>query len=180
MKIAIAGSIGRDLIMTFPGEFTDSFVAGSLDKVSLSFLVDTLDIRRGGIGGNITFGMGVLGLNPILIASVGHDWADYDAWLKRHGVNTDHVRISKTLYTASYMVTSDRTLNQMASFFPGAMSEAREIELGPIVEKVGGLDLLMISPDDPEAMLRHSQTARSLGIDTVSYTHLTLPTILRV
>jgi len=165
MKIAIAGSIGRDLIMTFPGEFTDSFVAGSLDKVSLSFLVDTLDIRRGGIGGNITFGMGVLGLNPILIASVGHDWADYDAWLKRHGVNTDHVRISKTLYTASYMVTSDRTLNQMASFFPGAMSEAREIELGPIVEKVGGLDLLMISPDDPEAMLRHSQTDRSLGID---------------
>ena len=163
MKIGVAGSIGRDLIMTFPGEFSDSFVEGSLNKVSLSFLVDTLDIRRGGIGGNITFGMGVLGLSPILIASVGHDWTDYGAWLKRHGVNTDHVRISQ-LYTAIYMVTTDRSLNQMASFFPGAMSEAREIELGPIVEKVGGLDLLMISPDDPAAMLRHSETARALGI----------------
>ena len=163
MKIGVAGSIGRDLIMTFPGEFSDSFVEGSLNKVSLSFLVDTRDIRRGGIGGNITFGMGVLGLSPILIASVGHDWTDYGAWLKRHGVNTDHVRISQ-LYTASYMVTTDRSLNQMASFFPGAMSEAREIELGPIVEKVGGLDLLMISPDDPAAMLRHSETARALGI----------------
>lgn len=160
MKIGVAGSVGRDHLMTFPGKFTDSLVAGSLEKVSLSFLVDGLDIRRGGCAANISFGMGVLGLNPVLISAVGKDWADYESWLTRHGVDTSHVLISETLHTALYMVTTDTELNQIASFFPGAMSEARNIELAPIMEKTGKLDLLVISPDDPEAMLRHSEVAR--------------------
>ena len=150
--------------MTFPGKFTDSLVADSLEKVSLSFLVDGLDIRRGGCAANIAFGMGVLGLNPILIAAVGKDWEDYEAWLTRHGVDTSHVLVSETLHTALYMVTTDTELNQIASFFPGAMSEARNIELQPIMDKTGKLDLLVISPDDPEAMLRHSEIAREQGI----------------
>jgi adenosine kinase len=108
--------------------------------------------------------MGALGLTPILIAAVGKDWPDYDAWLKRHGVDTSHVKVSEKLYTATFMVTTDLEHNQIASFFPGAMSEAREIELEPIVEKVGNFDLLIISPDDPEAMVRYSETARHFGI----------------
>jgi adenosine kinase len=164
MRVAVAGSVGRDHLMTFPGKFTDSFVEGSLDKVSLSFLVDGLDIHRGGIGANIAFGMGALGLNPILIAAVGKDWADYDAWLTRHGVDTAHVKISTEHFTATFTVTTDTDLNQIASFFPGAMSEAREIELAPIISKTGIFDLIIISPDDPVAMLRHSETARTLGI----------------
>ena len=84
MKIGVAGSVGLDHLMTFPGKFTDSLVAGSLEKVSLSFLVDGLEVRRGGCAANIVYGMGVLGLNPVLIAAVGKDWADYDAWLLRH------------------------------------------------------------------------------------------------
>ena len=164
MRVAVAGSVGRDHLMTFPGKFTDSFVEGSLDKVSLSFLVDDLCIHRGGIGANIAFGMGALGLNPILVAAVGKDWPDYDAWLSRHGVDTGHVRVSQDLYTATFMVTTDTELNQIASFFPGAMSEAREIELSPIIAKTGKFDLIIISPDDPEAMLRHSETARQLSI----------------
>ena len=164
MKIAVAGSVGNDHLMTFTGKFTDSLVAESLSKVSLSFLVDSLDIRRGGCGANISFGMAALGLNPLLIAAVGKDWADYDAWLSRHGVDTSHVLISQNLFTATFMVTTDDDLNQIASFFPGAMSEAREIELGPIIDKVGKFDLLVISPDDPEAMIRHSETARSMQI----------------
>jgi adenosine kinase len=108
--------------------------------------------------------MGVLGLNPILIAAVGTDWADYDAWLSRHGVDTSHALVSKTLHTAHFVVTTDQELNQIASFFPGAMSEARNIELAPIMEKVGRLDMMVISPDDPEAMLRHSEVCRQQGI----------------
>lgn len=164
MKIGVAGSVGRDHLMTFPGKFTDSLVAESLNKVSLSFLVDGLDIRRGGCAANIAFGMGVLGLHPILIAAVGKDFDDYEAWLTRHGVDTSHVLVSETLHTALYMVTTDTELNQIASFFPGAMSEARNIELQPIMDKTGTLDLLVISPDDPEAMLRHSQIARQQKI----------------
>ena len=135
MKIAVAGSVGRDHLMTFPGKFTDSLVAGSLEKVSLSFLVDGLDVRRGGCAANIAFGLGVLGLNPVLVAAVGKDWVDYESWLTRHGVVTSHVLVSENLHTALYMVTTDTELNQIASFFPGAMSEARNIELDPIMEK---------------------------------------------
>ena len=164
MKIGVAGSVGLDHLMTFSGKFTDSLVAGSLEKVSLSFLVDGLEVRRGGCAANIAFGMGSLGLNPILIAAVGIDWPDYDAWLVRHGVDTSHVLVSKTLHTAHFMVTTDTELNQIASFFPGAMSEARNIELSPIMEKTGKLDLIVISPDDPEAMLRHSEVARQEGV----------------
>jgi adenosine kinase len=164
MKIGVAGSVGLDHLMTFSGKFTDSLVAGSLQKVSLSFLVDSLDVRRGGCAANIAFGMGVLGLNPVLIAAVGKDWADYDAWLSRHGVDTSHALVSTTLHTAHFVVTTDQELNQIASFFPGAMSEARNIELSPIMEKVGRLDMMVISPDDPEAMLRHSDVCRQQGI----------------
>jgi adenosine kinase len=164
MKIGVAGSVGLDHLMTFSGKFTDSLVAGSLEKVSLSFLVDGLEVRRGGCAANIAFGMGSLGLTPILIAAVGIDWPDYDAWLVRHGVDTSHVLVSKTLHTAHFMVTTDTELNQIASFFPGAMSEARNIELAPIMEKTGKLDLIVISPDDPEAMLRHTEVARDSGV----------------
>jgi adenosine kinase len=164
MKIGVAGSVGLDHLMTFSGKFTDSFVAGSLEKVSLSFLVDSLDVRRGGCAANICYGMGVLGLNPVLIAAVGKDWADYEAWLSRHGVDTSHALISTTLYTAHFMVTTDDDLNQIASFFPGAMSEARNIELAPIMEKTGRFDMVVISPDDPQAMLHHSDVCRKEGI----------------
>ncbi|MEI7696885.1 MAG: carbohydrate kinase family protein [Actinomycetes bacterium] len=164
MKIGVAGSVGLDHLMTFSGKFTDSLVAGSLEKVSLSFLVDSLDVRRGGCAANIAFGMGVLGLNPVLIAAVGKDWPDYEAWLARHGVDTSHALVSETLHTAHFMVTTDDDLNQIASFFPGAMSEARNIELGPIMDKAGRFDMVVISPDDPEAMLRHSEVCRDLGI----------------
>jgi adenosine kinase len=108
--------------------------------------------------------MGVLGLNPILIAAVGKDWADYEAWLSRHGVDTSHALVSSTLHTAHFVVTTDQDLNQIASFFPGAMSEARNIELAPIMQKTGRLDMMVISPDDPEAMLRHSEVCRQLDI----------------
>ena len=111
MKIGVAGSIGLDHLMTFSGKFTDSFVTSSLEKISLSFLVDDLEVRRGGTGANIAFGLGVLGINPTLIAAAGMDFSDYDAWLSRHGVDTSHVVISESLHTAHFVVTTDTELN---------------------------------------------------------------------
>ena len=108
MKIAVTGSVATDHLMTFPGRFADSIVAGSIENISLSFLVDELDVRRGGVGANITFGMGVLGLNPILIGAVGRDWDDYNSWLTRHGVDTSSVKVSTTQLTASFTVTTDK------------------------------------------------------------------------
>lgn len=164
MRVAVTGSIATDHLMTFPGRFTDQLVQEKLENVSLSFLVDTLDIRRGGVAANIAFGMGCLGLTPILVGAVGADFADYRSWLDRHGVDTGSVRISDVRHTARFLCTTDEDDNQIASFYTGAMAEAREIELAPIADRVGGLDLVLISPNDPDAMVRHTEECRTRGI----------------
>ena len=163
MRIAVTGSIATDHLMTFPGRFSDSLVEGSLDKVSLSFLVEDLDIRRGGVAANICFGMAVLGLRPVLVGAVGEDFADYRSWLERHGVDTESVHVSEYRHTARFLCTTDEDHNQIASFYPGAMTEARDIELAPIAARVGGLDLVVVGPNDPEAMLRHTDECRARG-----------------
>ncbi|MBB2911903.1 adenosine kinase [Streptosporangium becharense] len=164
MRIAVTGSIATDHLMTFPGRFGDQLIAEQLDRVSLSFLVDELQIRRGGCAANITFGMACLGLRPILVGAVGADFADYRSWLERHGVDCDSVHISEIHHTARFLCTTDDDHNQIASFYTGAMAEARLIELGPIAERFDGLDLVLVSPNDPEAMLRHTDEARRRGI----------------
>lgn len=159
----ITGSIATDHLMTFPGRFADSFVEGKLDKVSLSFLVEELEMRRGGVAPNIAFGMGCLGLSPVLVGAVGPDFADYESWLQRHGVDTSGVHISDARHTARFICTTDSEQNQIASFYPGAMSEARNIELKPIVDRVGDPDVVLIGANDPEAMLRHTEECRFRG-----------------
>ncbi|HEX6886652.1 MAG TPA: carbohydrate kinase family protein [Candidatus Nanopelagicales bacterium] len=160
MRIVVTGSIATDHLMTFPGRFADSIVLDKLDKISLSFLVDELEVRRGGVAANIAFGMGMLGLNPILVGAVGPDFADYRSWLQRHGVDTESVHVSQVRHTARFVCTTDEHANQIATFYAGAMQEARDIELGPIVERVGEVDLVLIGANDPEAMLRHTEECR--------------------
>ncbi|MEV8019626.1 carbohydrate kinase family protein [Streptomyces sp. NPDC086554] len=164
MRIAVTGSIATDHLMTFPGRFADQLVADQLHTVSLSFLVDALDVRRGGVAANISFGMGQLGTDPILVGAAGSDFGEYRAWLDRHGVDTASVRISETLHTARFVCTTDADHNQIGSFYTGAMSEARQIELKTVADRVGGLDLVLIGADDPEAMLRHTEECRSRQI----------------
>ncbi|MFF4648933.1 carbohydrate kinase family protein [Streptomyces sp. NPDC001380] len=163
MRIAVTGSIATDHLMTFPGRFADQLVADQLHTVSLSFLVDDLDVRRGGVGPNICFGLGLLGLRPLLVGAAGPDFAEYRSWLERHGVDTGSVLISELRHTARFVCTTDADHNQIASFYTGAMAEARNIELKPIADRVGGLDLVLIGADDPEAMVRHTQECRSRG-----------------
>ncbi|CAN5489559.1 carbohydrate kinase family protein [soil metagenome] len=163
MPLLIAGSIATDHLMSFGGKFADSLVVEQLDKISLSFLVDDLEIRRGGVAANMTFGLGCLGLEPVLVGAAGEDFADYRSWLERHGVDCSFVRISETRHTARFVCTTDPTGAQIASFYPGAMSEARLIEFGPIVAKVGTPDYVLIAADDPDGMLRHTEECRQRG-----------------
>lgn len=149
--------------MRFPGRFADQLIAEQLERVSLSFLVDELVIRRGGVAANISFGLGRLGLHPVLVGAVGEDFADYRSWLDRHGVDTASVWVSDLAHTARFVCTTDDDLCQIASFYPGAMSEARNIELAPVADRFGGLDLVLISPNDPEAMARHTDECRERG-----------------
>jgi len=161
VRIAVTGSIAMDHLMRFSGRFAESLVTEQLDRVSLSFLVEDLQIRRGGIAPNICFGLAALGLDPLLVGSVGEDFTDYRAWLERHGIQTWPVRVSETQHTARFVCTTDSVNAQIGSFYTGAMAEAREIELQPIAERAGSLDLVVISPNDPEAMQRHTDECRS-------------------
>jgi adenosine kinase len=162
MPVLLAGSIATDHLMHFPGRFSEQLLADQLHQISLSFLVDDLVVRRGGVAANIAFGMGQLGESPVLIGAVGIDFADYRAWLQRAGVDCESVHVSPSHHTARFVCTTDEEMNQIASFYAGAMSEARNIELRPAVERTGA-ELIVISADDPEAMVRHSAESRELG-----------------
>ena len=163
MPLLVTGSIATDHLMTFPGRFKDSLVVDQLDKIALSFLVDDLEVRRGGCAANICFGLGNLGLRPVLVGTVGEDFVDYRSWLVRHNVDCDSVHVSQTRHTARFVCTNDSTMAQIASFYAGAMSEARDIELAPVVDRVGGVTYVLVGPNDPEAMLRHTNESRKRG-----------------
>ena len=163
MRIAVTGSIATDHLMMFSGKFTDTLIAEKLDKVSLSFLVGDLEIRRGGVAGNIAFGLGCLGLNPLLVGSVGADFAEYRDWLEAHGVDTSGVRTSATKHTARFVATNDTVGNQIASFYPGAMSEDCEIDIASLVA-ANGVDLVLIGAGDPAAMQQYTSDCRAAGV----------------
>lgn len=175
MRVGITGSVATDHLMTFPGKFNDSLMADQLHNVSLSFLVDDLQIRRGGVAANICFGMGTLGQSPYLIAAVGHDFDGYRDWLEKVGVICDYAHVSTTAHTARFMCTTDLEQNQIASFYPGAMSESTQIDVESISAKVGGLDLVLIGADDPSAMIKHVKACKENGIAFISDPSQQLP-----
>src|SRR3954447_11437712 len=150
--------------MSFPGRFAEQLLPDQLAHLSVSFLVTDLEVRRGGGAADNAVGMGLLGLRPLLVGAVGADFADYRAWLERHGVDTSGVRTSELRHTARFVCTTDADHNQIASFYAGAMSEAREIELGGL----GAVDLVVVSPNDPAAMVRHTEECRTRGIPFVA------------
>lgn len=176
MRIAVTGSIATDHLMTFPGRFVEHFIPDKLDRVSLSFLVDGLEIRRGGVAANISFGLGVLGLSPLLVGAVGPDFAPYRAWLEEHGVDCGGVRESTRHHTARFVCTTDADGNQIASFYPGAMSEDADIELAPLAGG-GAADLVLIGASDPSAMLSHTAECSALGVPFAADPSQQLPTL---
>jgi adenosine kinase len=164
VTIAVTGSIATDNLMRFPGRFSEQLLAEHLQKVSLSFLVDDLVVHRGGVAGNIAFAIGVLGGDVALIGAAGDDFAEYREWLQGHGVNCDNVLISESAHTARFTCTTDVDMAQIASFYPGAMSEARNIKLADVVASIGTPELVIIGANDPAAMVVHTEECRKLGL----------------
>jgi adenosine kinase len=162
-SIAVTGSIATDHLMRFPGRFVEHLIDTHLDKLSLSFLVDDLVVRRGGVAANIAFALGVLGQRPLLVGAVGTDFDDYLRWLEHHGVDCTYLYFSETAHTARFTCTTDDEQCQLASFYPGAMSEAARITLDPLAN-THDVDLLLVGANDPDAMIVHTRDARRLGI----------------
>ncbi|MFF9127937.1 carbohydrate kinase family protein [Streptomyces sp. NPDC014889] len=164
MRIAVTGSIATDHLMVYPGRFAEQFISEMVEHVSLSFLADHLEVREGGVAANISFGMGRFDLRPVLVGAAGVDFAAYGERLREAGVDIASVRVSETLHTARFVCTTDADQNQIATFYAGAMAEAGRIDLAEVHRRTGGLDLVLVGADDPEAMLRHTATAHALGV----------------
>ncbi|MEU0495741.1 carbohydrate kinase family protein [Mycobacterium sp. NPDC006124] len=164
MTIVVTGSIATDHLMKFPGKFSEQLLPEHLQKVSLSFLVDDLVLHRGGVAGNMAFAIGVLGGDVALVGAAGKDFDEYRAWLDEHGVDCSNVLISESAYTARFVCTTDEDMAQIASFYPGAMSESRNIKLADVAKEVGEIDLVIVGANDPDAMFLHTEECRALGL----------------
>ena len=160
MDIIVTGSIAYDYLMSFPGKFTEHFLPEHFSRVSLSFLVDTMDKRRGGCAPNIAYTLALLGECPKLMATAGQDFAEYRHWLNAAGVDTTLVMEVPGKFTASFFCSTDSVNNQIASFYTGAMAHAAELSF----QTAGRADLAIIAPNDPAAMLQYAAECRELGI----------------
>ena len=160
MQIIVTGSIAYDYLMSFPGSFSEHLLPGHLDRVSLSFLVDSMDKRRGGCAPNIAYTLALLGERPRLMGTAGQDFDEYRTWLEAAGVDTSLVRQVDGKFTASFFCSTDKDGNQIASFYTGAMAHAGELSF----RSAGGCDLAIISPNDPGAMVQYAAECRTLGI----------------
>jgi len=160
MRIIVTGSIAYDYLMSFPGSFTEHILPEHLSRISLSFLVDSMDKRRGGCAPNIAYTLAMLGERPVLMGTAGQDFPEYRAWLEQHGVDTSLVKEVPGKFSASFFCSSDRDNNQIASFYTGAMAHAGELSFAD----AGGCDIAIISPNDPGAMVKYADECRQLGI----------------
>jgi adenosine kinase len=160
MTIIVTGSIAYDYLMSFPGKFTEHFLPEHMSRVSLSFLVDSMDKRRGGCAPNIAYTLALLGERPRLMATAGQDFGEYRHWLEAAGVDTSLVKQIDGKFTASFFCSTDVNNNQIASFYTGAMANAGELSFRT-VEDCG---LAIVSPNDPAAMLQYAEECRALGI----------------
>ena len=160
MKLIVTGSIAFDYLMSFPGKFTEHFLPDHLQRVSLSFLVDSMDKRRGGCAPNIAYTLALLGERPYLMATAGQDFKDYGEWLQAAGVDISLVHQVRDKFTASFFCSTDTENNQIASFYTGAMANASELSF----RTVDHPGLVIISPNDPDAMVQYAEECRTLGI----------------
>ncbi len=163
MNFVCTGSIAFDYLMTFPGYFKDQILPEHLDSISLSFLVDSMVRQRGGVATNIAYNLALLGENPLVLATVGQDFEEYRTWLESKGVDTRYIHVIEGEYTASFFANTDLSNAQIASFYTGAMAYASQLSLTMLQDEQ--VDLILISPNDPKAMLKYVQECRENGID---------------
>jgi|SRR5665213_1424943 len=160
MKTVVTGSIAYDYLMSFPGKFTEQILPEHLHRLSVSFLVDTMDKRRGGCAPNIAYTMALLGETPFLMGTAGEDFSDYKKWLDAAGVNTSLCKQVDGKFTASFFCSTDTENNQIASFYTGAMANSGELSFRNVTDA----KMAIISPNDPAAMTQYAEECRTLKI----------------
>lgn len=162
MTVAVTGSMAFDYIMSFPDEFANHILPDQIERLSVSFLVDSMRRERGGTAGNIAYNLALLKQPALLMATVGQDAPEYIAGLRARGVDTSGVLQIPNEYTASFFVSTDQTNNQIALFYTGAMARAGRISFAD--QDHQHIKLAIISPNDPWAMVKYAQECHDLLI----------------
>lgn len=162
MNIVITGSVAYDYLMSFPGYFKEHILPEHIENISLSFLVETMEKRRGGIAPNIAYTLALFGERPRLLAAVGEDFEDYRRWLEEHGIDTRGAKVIPGTFTASFFANTDLSNAQIATFYTGAMAYASQLHLSDLDGDKP--DLVVISPNDPQAMKQYVAECIALQI----------------
>ncbi|MGC8880640.1 MAG: carbohydrate kinase family protein, partial [Anaerolineae bacterium] len=162
MGVIVTGSLAFDYLMAFPGRFREHFLPERLDVLSVSFLVDSMRVQRGGCAANIAYNLALLGERPTIMATAGRDFGEYRRWLEEQGVDTSGIVEIEDEFTASFFVSTDLENNQIASFYIGAMGRAHELSFRNLNHRE--IDLVIISPNDPQAMVNYAAECKELGI----------------
>jgi adenosine kinase len=160
MSALICGSIAFDTVMVFQGRFRDHILPDRIHLLNVSFLVPSMRRNFGGCAGNIAYNLALLGGRGAPMATVGHDFAPYGAWLQERSVDLAHVRVIDDEYTAQAFITTDLDDNQITAFHPGAMSRAQVNR----VPADAGVTLGVVAPDGREGMLQHAEQFAEAGI----------------
>lgn len=161
-QVIVTGSLAFDQIMVFPGSFKDHILPDKLHVINISFLVSEMRKQRGGCAANIAYTLALLDHDARIVAAAGQDFADYADWLRDRGVDVDGVKTFGDEMTASCHITTDQDDNQITGFFVGAMRRASELSLK---ERMGDRPgVVIVAPDDPDAMVRHCREAREAGV----------------
>ena len=156
----ICGSIAFDKIMQYHGRFAETLLADQLHRVNVSFLVPTLRTEYGGCAANIAYNLKLLGGDPLIMATLGQDGADYLERLRNFGIETRAIKTIADAYTAQCFVTADQDNNQINAFHPGAMQFSHENK----VADQGPLRVAIIAPDGRDGMLQHARDCAAQGV----------------
>lgn len=162
MSIVCSGSVAYDYLMRFPGYFRDQILPDHLDSISLSFLVDDMVRLQGGVAPNVCYSLALLGEKPILFAAVGEDFDQYQKWLEERGIDCRFARVIPGKFTASFFSNTDLANAQIASFYTGAMKNSADLKVSELKDEK--VDLFLISPSDPDAMIGYARQCKELGI----------------
>ncbi len=160
MSALICGSLAYDTIMVFPERFKDHILPEKVHMLNVSFLVPEMRRQFGGVAGNISYNLKMLGGDPYPMATVGDDFGPYQRRLESLGISTRYIRHLEGEFTPQAFITTDMDDNQITAFHPGSMQESYLNK----VSDTEGMTLGIVAPDSREAMLQHSRDFELCGI----------------
>jgi adenosine kinase len=153
MHILICGSLAYDTIMVFQDQFKNHILPDKIHKLSVAFYVPEMRREFGGTAGNIAYNLQLLEGNPLIMATVGQDFAPYCAWINQQNLNTSHIKEISNSFTAQAFITTDIEDNQITAFHPGAMVESHQNS----VKDTQNVSLAIIAPDGRDGMFQHAK-----------------------